>query len=294
MRILAFVGVILLVQACGGRLGGNPCRRVRGRVLHLERVDPNAGVNVTKVSSSRATNTGASKPAPCLRGFHCASQGSTTISSRTSSRTGTGTTTPALAGYLSPDPLLLAPGYLYAQSAIGRTVHAYSYATNNPLNFLDPNGLAVTEEEATAIAASDAIKETVEKTQEKKEISASIEKVEITDNKTGKTTTEYHFTAPQVQPGATEGSSPLPPTGPDTAAVIHNHPGPDGNKPSFDDYRVATAGKKWTTYVVTFEGNLVKIQGGSGRMSQHDPKADNGKGEFKPVRYAPADLKRRR
>lgn len=47
----------------------------------------------------------------------------------------------SLSQYLSPEPLLQSPGYLAAMAARGVQVPSFAYAANNPLRYLDDDGL---------------------------------------------------------------------------------------------------------------------------------------------------------
>ena len=47
-------------------------------------------------------------------------------------------------GYLSPEPLLQEPGYVQDMAWEGISVPTYSYAFNNPLYYVDTDGLAGT------------------------------------------------------------------------------------------------------------------------------------------------------
>lgn len=46
--------------------------------------------------------------------------------------------------YLSPEPLLQSPGYMTTMAARGMQVPTYAYAANNPLRYVDQNGLYFT------------------------------------------------------------------------------------------------------------------------------------------------------
>jgi len=50
----------------------------------------------------------------------------------------------AAARYLSPEPLLQDPNYVARMAAAGYSVPTYSYALNNPVRYVDRNGLDVT------------------------------------------------------------------------------------------------------------------------------------------------------
>ncbi|MBL8912036.1 MAG: hypothetical protein JNM17_15180 [Archangium sp.] len=44
--------------------------------------------------------------------------------------------------YLSPEPLTQSPVYLRRMAQAGLGVPTYAYAANNPLRYVDPNGLS--------------------------------------------------------------------------------------------------------------------------------------------------------
>jgi hypothetical protein len=46
--------------------------------------------------------------------------------------------------YLSPEPLVQSPGYVTTMAASGLSVPTYAYAANNPLKYVDRNGLYYT------------------------------------------------------------------------------------------------------------------------------------------------------
>lgn len=48
---------------------------------------------------------------------------------------------PSVGLYLSPDPILLSPGSVVSAAAGGMSTPVYAYASNNPVNFIDSNGL---------------------------------------------------------------------------------------------------------------------------------------------------------
>ncbi|WP_141257525.1 MULTISPECIES: RHS repeat-associated core domain-containing protein [unclassified Myxococcus] len=48
---------------------------------------------------------------------------------------------PSIGRYLQPEPMLQSPRYVRAMAWRGRSVGAYAYALNNPLHFVDRNGL---------------------------------------------------------------------------------------------------------------------------------------------------------
>jgi hypothetical protein len=48
-----------------------------------------------------------------------------------------------LGGYLSPEPLLQEPLYVLGEHLAGFTTPSYFYARNNPLAYVDPDGLGV-------------------------------------------------------------------------------------------------------------------------------------------------------
>jgi RHS repeat-associated protein len=49
---------------------------------------------------------------------------------------------PSTGRYLSPEPLLQNPRWVVAQLQQGHQVSAYGYANNNPIVYVDPNGLS--------------------------------------------------------------------------------------------------------------------------------------------------------
>lgn len=50
---------------------------------------------------------------------------------------------PATGRYLSPEPLLQSPAYISTMASSGFSVPTYAYAANNPLRYVDPNGLEI-------------------------------------------------------------------------------------------------------------------------------------------------------
>ena len=58
-----------------------------------------------------------------------------------------------LVQWLCPEPLSRSPGYVAGMAKGGTSVPAYSYAANNPVHYVDPNGLYFTSMSSEAWAA---------------------------------------------------------------------------------------------------------------------------------------------
>ncbi|MDP1823788.1 MAG: RHS repeat-associated core domain-containing protein, partial [Archangium sp.] len=52
--------------------------------------------------------------------------------------------------YLSPEPLLQSPAYVRRMAQSGMSVPTYAYALNNPLKYIDPNGLGALDSMVSA------------------------------------------------------------------------------------------------------------------------------------------------
>ena len=222
--------------------------------------------------------------------------------------------------YLETDPLWLYPEKLLPIAHGGRTAPAYAYAANNPVTRADPDGqeaiiiddgfntaaflkqdvlnafeqkptfgdeerqdeaaVAATPELAKAQAAQIASKDP-------KEPGTTVDmQGRSTDPDTGKSQTEYGVPSPQVFPNSTDRHAEIPTTGA-TAATMHAHVRPDGNKPSIVDYRSSTEKSKLNMYILTYSGTLVKIRAENGRMLVYVPSEKT----WTKAAYGPADLR---
>ena len=48
---------------------------------------------------------------------------------------------PSIGRYLQPEPMMQEPEFIRGRASVGTSTNAYAYASNNPLAFVDPNGL---------------------------------------------------------------------------------------------------------------------------------------------------------
>lgn len=139
----------------------------------------------------------------------------------------------ASARYLSAEPLLQNPNYVMAATQGGQSVPTYAYAANNPIRYVDPDGLAPGDWFATpGAAARDAfawIAQNQFAPSSSGEVGAFIYPVgaglgPVEPNRPG-------FTYDPPRPlGGPSGGSLTPPSTGAACGDLHNHPG--GGYPS--------------------------------------------------------------
>jgi RHS repeat-associated protein len=192
--------------------------------------------------------------------------------------------------YLAPEPLWLYPDRIIVLARQGKSVPVYAYAGNDPIVNEDSTGLETSELENAALEAQKAInKQRANSPGNINEISTTIEKATVTDDKTGKTTQQLQLQPPKSDP-RNDSSTSYTKTDKDTVATVHDHRTVDDNKPSRVDY-IHVEETKITMFVVTHDSNkLVEIVGGSNRMLVYDRSSDHGKGAFVSTDYGPSDL----
>jgi hypothetical protein len=163
----------------------------------------------------------------------------------------------ASARYLSAEPLLQNPNYVMAATQGGQSVPTYAYAANNPIRYVDPNGLAPGDWFATpGAAARDAfawIAQNQFAPSSSGEVGSFIFPVgsglgPLEPNKPG-----FTYDPPRPLGGPSSGFLPEP-SGGNACGDLHNHLG--GSYPSPTDLRgFLTAAKKYGLPYVGFVGN---------------------------------------
>jgi len=224
---------------------------------------------------------------------------------------------PSIGRYLESDPVMLYPEKILPITREGGRTLVYAYALNNPVTEVDPNGLdphellnawermmmagrPVMSDQDKAAAKSKASLKAAQKDQvtahdnafDRKEPSTTIYKEGSTVDESGKRTTDYSIPEPKAAEKSTYDHAVIV-SGPNAVATEHAHVIERGDsrdeRPSSQDYDTATAPtNKLDMYILTWKGNFVKIEAGTGKMSELN--ADQS--AFVPVKYTPYDLKR--
>jgi len=224
---------------------------------------------------------------------------------------------PSIGRYLESDPVMLYPEKILPITREGGRTLVYAYALNNPVTEVDPNGLdphellnawermmmagrPVMSDQDKAAAKSKASLKAAQKDQvtahdnafDRKEPSTTIYKEGSTVDESGKRTTDYSIPEPKAAKKSTYDHAVIV-SGPNAVATEHAHVIERGDsrdeRPSSQDYDTATAPtNKLDMYILTWKGNFVKIEAGTGKMSELN--ADQS--AFVPVKYTPYDLKR--